>query len=51
MRVRSCGLVRKRDGIGRAVKGRYTEEKEIGAGFISVLPSRNSIKEQHSHGE
>jgi hypothetical protein len=50
MQVRSCGLVRKRDGTGRAVNGRHTEEREISASFISVLLSRYSRREQHSHG-
>ena len=42
MQVRSCGLVTKRDGVGRAVEERRTEEKAMGAGFMGVLMSHDS---------
>jgi hypothetical protein len=43
--VRSCGLVRKRDGAGRAVKGRGAKETEISASVIDVLLHRDSRRE------
>jgi hypothetical protein len=51
MRVRSCGLVRKRDGTVMAVKERDPEEREIGARFIGGLPNHDSRRAQLSHGE
>lgn len=51
MRVGSCGLVGKRDGIKMAVKEREPEGREIGARFISIFPSRHSSWQQHKHGE
>jgi hypothetical protein len=49
MRVRSCGLVRKWDGIRMAVKEREAKEKEICARFISIFPSRHGRRQQHRH--
>jgi hypothetical protein len=51
MRIRSCGLVRKREDTRMAVKERYPEEREIGARFISIFSSRYSKQEQHNLGE
>jgi len=47
MQVRSCGLVRKRDGIGRTTKVRGAE-REIRARFSDVLLCRDSSREQHN---
>jgi hypothetical protein len=49
--VRSCGLVRKRDGAGRAVKESGAMETGIRGSFIDVLLRRYSRRESRSHGE
>jgi hypothetical protein len=48
--VKSCGLLRKRDGAGRAVKVRAAE-KEINARFSDVLFNRDSRTEPHKYGK
>jgi hypothetical protein len=49
--VRSGGLVRKRDGEGRAVKGKGTKETEISVSFIDVLVRHDSTRELQTHTE
>jgi hypothetical protein len=44
--VRSCGLLSKRHGVGKAVKVKYAE-REISASFIDVLLHRDSRRESH----
>jgi hypothetical protein len=51
MQVRSCGLVAKRDGIGRVGQGRDPKEREIKARVIIILLRRNSTKEPHRDGK
>ena len=51
MRIRSCGLVKKRGDTRRAVKESCTEEKAMGVRFIGILLSCDSTAEQHNRDE
>ena len=49
--VKSCDLLRKRDGAGRAIKERGIKETEISARFIDVLLYRHNRRESHKPDE
>ena len=51
MRLRSCGLVKKRGDARRAIRESCTDEKAMGARFIGILLSCDSTTEQRNHGE